>query len=76
MSWPRRPLGQTPVHDGLFLDRLADPSQALQDVIEAHRWATRARDQADSVHAEYVLTEERKRLALISWELKHPGVRR
>jgi len=49
----------------------ADPHQAFQDVREAHRWATRelAMAEPQSTRA-WVLTEERKRLAGLSYEIK------
>ena len=49
----------------------ADPHQAFQDVREAHRWATRelATAEPQSTRA-WVLTEERKRLAGLSYEIK------
>ena len=49
----------------------ADPHQAFQDVLEAHRWATRELATADlqSTRA-WLLLEERKRLAGLSYEIK------
>jgi hypothetical protein len=49
----------------------ADPHQAFQDVREAHTWATRelATAEPQSTRA-WVLTEERKRLAGLSYEIK------
>ena len=51
--------------------RYADPHQAFQDVREAHTWATRelATAEPQSTRA-WVLTEERKRLAGLSYEIK------
>jgi hypothetical protein len=51
--------------------RFADPSLAFEDVGKAHAWATAelANAEPGSIR-EYVLTEERKRLAGISWEIK------
>lgn len=52
-------------------DRIADVEQAIEDVREAHRWATRERDLAEpgSIR-EYCLSQERIRLAHIHAALK------
>lgn len=49
----------------------ADPTQALHDVREAHAWASAELAVAEpmSTHA-WVITEERKRLAVIFQEIK------
>jgi len=57
-------------------DRLpADPAkrwQMLEDVKEAHRWATSALESAVNERARYALIEERKRLAGIAAKLRQP----
>jgi hypothetical protein len=51
--------------------RFADPHQAFEDVREAHAWATAelATAEPQSTRA-WVLIEERKRLAGLSYEIK------
>jgi hypothetical protein len=49
----------------------ADPHQAFDDVREAHAWATRELAAAEPQSSRaWVLTEERKRLAGLSYEIK------
>jgi hypothetical protein len=49
----------------------ADPHQAFEDVREAHAWATRELATAEPQSTRvWVLTEEQKRLAGLSYEIK------
>jgi len=50
---------------------VADPQQAYEDALEAHRWATREKNSAEpgSIR-EYNLQQERVRLAWIASRLK------
>jgi hypothetical protein len=56
---------------GTFGARFKDPEQAFEDVREAHAWVTRelATAEPQSTRA-WMLTEERKRLAGLSYEIK------
>jgi hypothetical protein len=57
--------------DGSFPDRMADSKQAMVDVREAHAWATQElATAAPGSIREFMLREERKRLAGIAEVLK------
>lgn len=58
--------------DFRFSERLyADPHQAFEDVRKAHAWVTRELSTAGSNPTRaWVLTEERKRLAGLSYEIR------
>jgi hypothetical protein len=56
--------------DSFRSDMIADPLEAYEDCVAAHRWATRELDGASEPMRRFNLISERKRLADIAWKLK------
>jgi hypothetical protein len=56
--------------DSFRADRIADPEEAYQECVAAHRYATRQLETATGEIRRFCLMQERKRLADIAWRLK------
>jgi len=77
-SWGHRTHHQAPGEavscftftDSFRADMIAEPMEAYEDCVAAHRWVTRELDNATDPRRRFNLITERRRLADIAWKLK------